>query len=446
MSRADVLFARLVRTPGGRDTTGTLRPEVREHVGSNGLRQVAADALQNIGDQVVNAKTVLPWLLSAVGAPGVLLGLLVPIRESGSMLPQAALAPRVASRPVRRWIWVTGALGQAASVAAMALVALLTEGWVAGVGVLLALAVFSTSRALNSLAGKDVLGRTVPKGQRGQINGLVTVAAGLVAVTLGLALRVFGGDDVGLPVLVGLLAGAAVAWALAAVVFAGVVEPVEEPVDDAEDQGWFRSAVASLREDAGLRRFVLVRGLLLVSALSPPFVVALAVTEGGAGLAGLGPFVIAQGVAGLVGGRLFGRQADRSSRRLMVLGAALSSAVVLGFLALLLVDPMREWAYLYPVTYLLLAFVHTGVRVARKTYVVDMAGDDRRTEYVAVSNTAIGVLLLVAGALSGALATFGNEVALLFLAALGLLGVLVARTLPEVGIAADEPASPAARS
>jgi len=94
----------------------------------------------------------------------------------------------------------------------------------------------------------------------------------------------------------------------------------------------------------------------------------------------------------------------------------------------------------------LLAFVHTGVRVARKTYVVDMAGDDRRTEYVAVSNTAIGVLLLVAGALSGALATFGNEAALLFLAALGLLGVLVARTLPEVGIAADEPASPAARS
>ncbi|WP_110180733.1 MFS transporter [Nocardioides solisilvae] len=434
---ADALFGRLVRTPGGRDTLADLDPAVRDHVGRNGLRQVAADALQNVGDQVVNAKTVLPWLLSALGAPGVLLGLLVPIRESGSMLPQAALAPWVAAHRHRRGIWVAGAAGQALAVAAMALLALVAEGWVAGVGIVAALAVFATARALNSLAGKDVLGRTVPKGQRGQVNGLVTVVSGVVAITLGLALRAFGGDDTGLPVLVALLAGAALAWALAGAVFSRVVEPAEEPVEPGDD-GWARRAVEVLRGDADLRRFVLVRALLLVSALSPPFVVAVAVAEGGAGLGGLGPFVIAQGVAGLVGGRLFGRQADRSSRRLLVVGALLSSGVVLAFLGLLRVDPVREWSLLYPATYLLLAFVHTGVRVARKTYVVDMAGDARRTEYVAVSNTAIGVLLLVAGALSGALSALGNDVALLFLAGLGLVGVLVARTLPEVGVAAAD--------
>src|SRR5690606_41905223 len=76
---ADTLFHRLVRTPGGRDATDQLAPEVRDRVGRNGLLQVAADALQNVGDQVVNAKTVLPWLLSTLGAPGALLGLLVPI-------------------------------------------------------------------------------------------------------------------------------------------------------------------------------------------------------------------------------------------------------------------------------------------------------------------------------------------------------------------------------
>jgi hypothetical protein len=91
----------------------------------------------------------------------------------------------------------------------------------------------------------------------------------------------------------------------------------------------------------------------------------------------------------------------------------------------------REASWLYPAVYLLLAF--TGIRVARKTYVVDMAEGDQRTAYVAVANTAIGVLLLITGAVSGALAGLGEEIALVFLAALGLLGVAVGRTLPEVG-------------
>lgn len=160
--------------------------------------------------------------------------------------------------------------------------------------------------------------------------------------------------------------------------------------------------------------------------------VALGAREGGLGLSGLGPFVIAQGVASLVGGRVFGRWSDRSSRTLMVVGAGTASLLVLGFLALYAVPATRGFAYLYPATYLLLALTHTGVRVARKTYVVDMAGDDRRTDYVAVSNSAMGVLLLAAGAVSAGLAHIGDTWALAFLAVLGLVGVLVARTLPEV--------------
>jgi hypothetical protein len=54
---------------------------------------IAAQALQNAGDQVVKASTVLTWLLAALGAPAWTIGLLVPIRESGSMLPQAAMTP-----------------------------------------------------------------------------------------------------------------------------------------------------------------------------------------------------------------------------------------------------------------------------------------------------------------------------------------------------------------
>src|SRR5690606_5374541 len=77
------------------------------------------------------------------------------------------------------------------------------------------------------------------------------------------------------------------------------------------------------------RSFVLVRSLLLVSALSPPFLVALSVQSGSARLAGLGGFVIASGVAAVIGGRIFGRFAGRSSKRLMSVGAGFASAVII---------------------------------------------------------------------------------------------------------------------
>src|SRR5690625_4360704 len=88
-----------------------------EDVPGNGVKIIGASALQNAGDQVVSAGTVLPWLLTALGAPVGLVGLLVPIRESGSLLPQAMLSPLIQRREQRKWVWVTGAAVQAAAVA-----------------------------------------------------------------------------------------------------------------------------------------------------------------------------------------------------------------------------------------------------------------------------------------------------------------------------------------
>lgn len=424
------LYRRLVKA----DRAG--QPEAAQRTTAhNALRHVAAGSLQEIGDQVVNAKTVLPWLFAALGVPAVLIGLLVPIRESGSMLPQAALTPMIRRMPRRRGAWVAGAAGQAFATAGMAFAAALLSGMAAGLVILAALAVFALSRSLCSLAGKDVMGRTVPKGERGQITGIGTVLSGAVAVTLGLGIRLLGGDDVSPMVLAALLGAAALAWVIAAAVYSGIEEPASgdaAPVARSDGDGWLRRSWRLLADDAAFRHFVLARTLLLVSALSPPFVVALGAAAGGTGLDGLGLFVLAQGLASLVGGKWFGTLADRSSKRLMVHGAAFASVLVLLFLAALAVPGMRAQWWLYPLVYLLLVLTHTAVRVARKTYVIDMAEGHRRTEYVAVANTTMGVLLLVVGGVSGALAALGTEVALAFLALLGLAGVQVSRRLPEV--------------
>lgn len=424
------VYRLLVR--GDDEQSNSLAEEARPHIAANGLRQIAEQALQSAGDQIVNAKTVLPWLLSALGAPAIFVALLVPIRESGSMLPQAAWAPRVRRRRVRKWVWVAGGAGQAIASAMLALVAATASGWIAGAGVIVALALFALARSLSSIASKDVLGRTVPQGQRGQIKGVTSVMAGAVALTLGLALRVWGGDGLGADVLAALLGAAALAWVAAAAIYASIVEPAAE-VDSntAGEPGWASQARQLWRDDALFRRFVAARGLLLVSALSPPFVVGLGIQQGNQGLSSLGLFVIAQGVAGLVGGPIFGRLADASSRRLMV-GASLgASGVVVTFLGLRELPGVGASAWLAPATYLLLALVHVGARLARKTYVVDIADGDQRTQYVAVANTLMGFLLLAVGALTGVLSLWGNEAALLLLAVLGVVGGVVGRGLPE---------------
>lgn len=418
---------------------------VRERVPANGMRQVLAQALQSAGDHSVNASTVLPWLLHALGAPGALVGLLVPVRESLSMLPQAMLTPLVLRVRHRKAIFVAGALVQAGAAGAIALVAAIGAGLAAGVAIVAALAVFALGRCLCSIASKDVQGRTIPKGERGQITGLATTAGGLAAITLGVAIRVLGGEDASAGLLAWVIAGGAALWVLAALLYSGIREPDGDPWDEgadastapAERPGWARDAWALLRQDPQLRRFVGVRSLLLVSALSPPFLVSLAAASGSGSLVGLGGFVLSAGLAALLGGRVAGRLADRSSRTLMSVGAGLAAAIVVAVVAIAALpgfDGASAWgSAVLVVAYFLLALTHTGVRVARKTYVVDMADGDRRTRQVAVANSAMGVVLLVVGAVSAALATLGPAWALLLLAALGATGVVAARRLPEVG-------------
>ena len=82
--------------------------------------------------------------------------------------------------------------------------------------------------------------------------------------------------------------------------------------------------------------------------------------------------------------------------------------------------------------FFLLSVTHEGVRLGRKTYLVDMASGNRRTEYVAVSNSIIGLLLLVIG-LGGALLAQVSTAAVLTLFALsGLLALFTGLRLPEV--------------
>lgn len=395
---------------------------------ANARRFIWSNGLQNIGDQVVAPKTVLPWLFNAAGVPAAFTSFLVPIRESGSMLPQAFLSPWVTSQSSRKRVWLIGSWGQALASAGIALSALLLEGSALGIAVIVLLAVHAVFRSICSIAGKDVQGRTISKGHRGDITGRATALAGGFTLAIGLALS-FIPNELPQWSLAALLAGGASMWALASLVFMRIDEPTPDP-DTSNGQG-FHDMWKLVTSDRDLQRFLIVRSLMLVTALSTPFIVVLGSREG-ADLTGLGAFIVASGGASLLGGRVSGRLSDKSSKRTMAWAAGFASTVLILLVASaqLVDDTINAWVM--PLGFFLVNLAHTAVRVSRKTYLVDMADGDRRTMITGAANTVMGIVLLVVGAISSAVVLLGPQAALIFLAVVGYAGVFGAANLKEV--------------
>ncbi|WP_394130573.1 MFS transporter [Marinobacter nauticus] len=389
-----------------------------------------SNVLTKLGDLLISPKTVLAWLMSAVGAPA-LVAWLVPIRESGSMVPQMVIAAWVRRKAVRKWFWTLGSFGQAVSVAAMAASVWFLEGYAAGGGIVAALIVFSLARGFCSVSMKDVQGKCIPKTRRGRLSGLATTIGGTATVVL-TGLLFWDRGDPSIAFYTILLLLAATLWVIAGVLFANVEEYAGETGGGGNAINEAFKSLSLLRDDAPFRHFVITRALLLCSALASPYFVVLAQQESDIGWM-LGVFLLASSLASSLSASFWGWAADTSSRRVMIRGAAMASSVclVVGVLALVL-GPGFGGAWFYPVAFFVLSIAHAGVRLGRKTYLVDMAGGNKRTDYTAVSNTVIGVLLLVTGGFTAAISMISDVAVILVLGLMGLAGMLSALRLKEV--------------
>ena len=389
----------------------------------NGLRHMASLSMTKVADGLIDPKLVLSWLSNALGAPAVLTGLLVPIREAGALLPQILMAGRVRAMRHRKWAWVWGSVGQGIAAAVIAAVALVLTGWAAGLALCAALAVLAVSRAACSVSFKDILGKTVEKTRRGAVTGVAgSVSSAAVIVFALLLLSGLGQDRLPLILAIGL---AALLWLGAAALFSRLEEDASAP----DDRPASAIDLTPLREDGQFRLFIAVRGLLTVTALAPPYLVLL--DSGDSALQKLGALVLASAAASLVSSYVWGRFADRSSRRvLMTAGLGGGAAMALGVVAALAGWTQAIWVT--PLVLFMLMIAYHGVRQGRSTYLVDMSPEDDRSTYAALANTAIGTLLLVTGALGGALSFIGPLASLSGFAVLSVLGGLAALRLDEV--------------
>ena len=384
-----------------------------------------------IGDELASARLVLPWLITTIGGPASLIGLLVPIRESGALLPQLLIAGYIRPHPIRKWFWVIGSIVQGVCVGLLAVAAMLLDAVTATWSIVVLITVFSLARGVCSVAQKDVVGKTVSKFRRGRLSGYSAGIAGVATVVIGIYLSQAStnvADIVSISVILFIGAGL---WLLASILFANLHEV---PGATGGGANGIRNALESfqlLKTDVQLRYFVTTRALLISTALLVPFIVALISSKTSSSAAELGILIIASGIAGSLSSPIWGRLSDRSSRLVLIIAALVAglSGLVVYLLSLIAVS---IHFYVYTLIFMVFVIAHSGIRIGRQTYLVDMATQDNRAAYVALSNTLIGALLLVMGAISAAVALKSLLAAVLLLSVLALFGAISAIKLAEV--------------
>jgi len=351
-----------------------------------------------LAEQLSSPSVVIPWVFSLLNVSIGVTGLLVPIKNVGSLLPQLFVSAKIRAYAVRKYFWAVAGAIQGLMLFIMAWSVYKGGSDSTGLLIVAALFVYSIASGVGSIAFKDVLGKTIPKGQRGRLLATRATGGGILTVLAGIYFYFFlrGSDDRESYAL--LFGVAAILWFIAALLFASITERKGAQEGGRTPINEFKKGSYLLKEDKNFRNFLIVRALLIAIPVSQPFFIMHASDLFGVELKGLGLFVLVVGISNAVSSPFWGKSADKSKRMQMTIAALIGIMTL--FYACLFEDlpDTVQTIYAYSPIFFLSIMAHAGARLSRKTYLVDYAPKKERPLYVSVANTLIGVVaFLTAG-------------------------------------------------
>ena len=257
-----------VKSGGGCDAQADCR-----HLKRNYILNVVNGAASKLAEQLASVKLVFPWLLASMGAPAFLVGILVPLRQAGALLPQLLISGRLRTAAVRKWFWVITALVQV-----MVLFMIVAGVWVidnrlAAFAIPLLILVYSVARGIGSIAFQDVTAKTIPKGVRGRLLASRSAIGGLLTIATGLFLGFWLGDRSGAGGSLVAILMAAFMWGAAAASFSAIQEMPGAKSRARNVAQEIQSGIRLLKDNAWYARYLVVRIMLLAIEMAIPFYV-----------------------------------------------------------------------------------------------------------------------------------------------------------------------------
>ena len=409
----------------------SIPPESCKEVRWNFTSNTANGAASKLAEQIAGPNLILPWLFQLLGTPVWMFGFLMPVKQSFALFPQMIVAGRIRQVARRKWVWVSASLIQALCLLLMIPVALWFPPTSAGFTLLLLLIIFSTASGTASVAFQDVLGKTIDKGQRGKLLARRAFIGGILTTAAGLILNRFRDTPQELAPILILLLVAALLWGLAAFFFA-LIREFPGAVQGGRNAVAETSAGLTLfRQHRGFRQFLLARSLLLAIELATPFFVLHAGQLLDLNTQSIGSLVIAIGLSQIISSPFWGKMADQTSKKVLNLSAliALSAtlfAITLGFLPR---GPLQYGGYF--TVFVLIGLAESGVRLGRKTYLVDATPQQDRATYTAFSNSTVGILAIISGGTGLIAQWLGPTSMLSAIAVFILLSYFACKKMPE---------------
>ena len=374
-----------------------------------------------LADLLISAKTTLPWLLASLGAPIWIVSMLVPIRESGSLIPQWPLKQKVRHIENRLVIWRWGIVIQAFSICLMLTSAIFTEALIAGLLILFCLLLLSLGRSLSSLSMKDIQGINVEKGQRGKLVGMASTMSGLLSlITAGLL--ILSPQDMSIKAIQLMITFSAFIMFVSLFLSIGLTANLSDNKKDSNDG---KSLWKTINQQADLRQLIVSRCLLLHAALIAPFFVSASAINND--FFQLPYFIISSAMASFLSSYLWGKMADKSSIHTMFYATLVCISASVAFYFVTSID--KWWVDVF--LFFVLNLGYAGIRIGRKTYMLDIAQGSQRTLYVAAANSMVGYVLLMLGGLYALLYIVMDEhliIIMTFFMAIGLIHTLKMKT------------------
>jgi hypothetical protein len=367
-----------------------------------------------LADLLISAKTTLPWLLASLGAPTWIVSMLVPIRESGSLIPQWPLKQKTKHIENRLIIWRWGIIIQAAAICLMLITAIFTEALTAGLLILLSLLILSLGRSLSSLSMKDIQGINIEKGQRGKLVGIASSLSGLLSLITAWLL-LFSPQDMSILAIQLLITFSAMLYLVSLFLSVGLTANLTDGKNDANDG---ISLWKTINQHADLRHLIISRCLLLHAALIAPFFVSASAAN--SDFFQLPYFIIASALASFLSSYLWGKMADSSAIKTLFYATLVCVSASITFY---FVSSSNNWL-IDIFLFFALNLGYAGIRIGRKTYLLDIAQGSQRTLYVAAANSTVGYILLLLGGLYAILYGVIGEHIILIMTVFMLIGLL----------------------
>ena len=401
----------------------------------NAIALMGDFVLFGLGVVFFDPLVVVPTFVHQFTGSNLMVGVLAALRVLAITLPQLWAASVLVARPYKRPLLVWSSIGGRLPIAALAVVTALWAGtspwWVVGVLGLTVVA-FYTSEGLNSISWPALVGKVIPAEIRGRFLGFGQLFTSLVALGAGYVVRLLldrGGaaDPARWAMLFGL---GLVGLGLSVVSMLFVREEPDRNLAPGVDMGRSLRAMAGyLRTERWLRRLVAVQLVLGTAAATFSFFVGRAreLIPGSDRLIGL--FLIVQNLGGAAAAVICGQLIDRVGSWLAIRVVAVVQVVAL--LAALLAALVGAPLACYVGAFALLGFVSGSSWWSFSAYLLDMASDEERPIYLAVSGVLTSPTFLSSILVGGLVELLAAAVVFAAALLLSVAGVFLAWAIPR---------------